>query len=141
MFKKGLKEGFTLIELLVVIAIIGIMSGVILTSLGTARSKGLDAAIKGDLDSIRGEAEVYFDNNSQSYANMCANDPVVVKALTAAKAIAGSGTSATPCTSSATAWVTEIQLRSATGTTSFWCVDSAGNALMTAGTPVSGLCQ
>ena len=61
------KRGFTLIELLVVIAIIGILSSVVLASLNTARDKGKDASAKGSLSSLRAEAELYYDDNSNKY--------------------------------------------------------------------------
>lgn len=52
-------RGFTLIELLVVISIISLLSSVALASLGAARLKARDAAIKSQLVHIKKQAEVY----------------------------------------------------------------------------------
>ena len=59
-------RGFTLIELLVVIAIIGILSGVILTSLGAARVKARVAAAQETLHGI------------QTAGHACLEDPAGV---------------------------------------------------------------
>lgn len=55
-------RGFTLIELLVVIAIIGILSGVVLASISTARMKARDIRRVADLAQIRNALEMYFDD-------------------------------------------------------------------------------
>jgi type IV pilus assembly protein PilA len=66
-------KGFTLIELLVVIAIIGILSAVVLASLGTARNKGKAASAIGSLNSMRAQAELSVALNGTYPANICSN--------------------------------------------------------------------
>ncbi|MFH0852007.1 MAG: prepilin-type N-terminal cleavage/methylation domain-containing protein [bacterium] len=58
---KNRTKGFTLMELLVVIAIIGLLSGVVLVSLSSARAKARDAKRKTDLSQIQLALEMYYD--------------------------------------------------------------------------------
>lgn len=64
-----MKKGFTLIELLVVIAIIGILSGIVLTSLNSARTKAREARATAGLSQIRTVAEIIADGSS--YSPLC----------------------------------------------------------------------
>ncbi len=59
------RRGFTLIELLVVIAIIGILSGVILASLSSARAKSRDATRQTAIHNIQNALELYYSVNGQ----------------------------------------------------------------------------
>jgi prepilin-type N-terminal cleavage/methylation domain-containing protein len=63
--KKGRKRGFTLIELLVVIAIIGILSGIVLTSLNGARTKAKRAAVLQSLNSTMTELQSCIDDGGE----------------------------------------------------------------------------
>ena len=54
------QQGFTLIELLVVISIIGVLSTIVLGSLGDARNAAKDARIKATPSQMRSQAELLY---------------------------------------------------------------------------------
>ncbi len=60
MFKTN-KKGFTLIELLVVIAIIGILTGIVLVSMGGARASARDARRQADVSQMMKAMELCYD--------------------------------------------------------------------------------
>lgn len=142
-------KGFTLIELLVVIAIIGILSSVVLASLNSARGKGQDAAVKSNLNGIRAQAEIYYDNQSPNqYASTngaavtgasCTgassgvfSDPNIKAALIGVDNNNGSGT--ITCVASTTGWAVSSGLNGGGS----WCIDSTGKAATTTANAATG---
>jgi prepilin-type N-terminal cleavage/methylation domain-containing protein len=138
-------RGFTLIELLVVIAIIGVLSSVVLSSLNQARNKGANASTKTNLHNARGQAELFYANNNDSYSNICsattqlAADGVTkniynfVSSAAQSAGVSLSTTAATPASptqavchynGAGTLWAAEVPLK--TPETGYWCVDSTG---------------
>ncbi len=118
-----MRKGFTLIELLVVIAIIGILSSVVLASLNSARSKGSDAAIKSNINNARAQAELYYDDNGQSYLNVCTSG---INSMI--EGVEGAGVTAT-CHDGTDAWRLSAPLKS--DSTQIYCVSSNGQATTT----------
>lgn len=157
---KKIQKGFTLIELLVVIAIIGLLASIVLVSVGDARDKGSDAAIKANVSGIRTQAEVFADKGTKYLStsftegncmdNVTApvftsnvltagslfSDPGIKNAIAAAnKAASGAVTTnaytKTWCAATATSWAVAVVLKSDSAYA--WCADSSGLSQRIAG--------
>ncbi len=157
MKKTILTRGFTLIELLVVIAIIGILAAVVIGSLNDARSSGSDASVKQSVANVRSQAEIWYNSNGYSYANLCAQTPISnllsgaidvvngtvyasathgVSTYVALNTITGAATGRTAaCHADETRYVAVSPLASVN---QFWCVDSTGVSKQSATAPATG---
>jgi prepilin-type N-terminal cleavage/methylation domain-containing protein len=137
-------KGFTLIELLVVVAIIAILASIVLTSLSTAREKGVDANIKGSLANARAQGQLYFEAHEGTFytdpvTNVC-TDPTGVypmlsstAALTAGAIVINGSQDVenAHCNVYTDGWMIVVPLKqqnqiSDTSGVDYYCVDSAG---------------
>jgi len=147
MFKNH--KGFTLIELLVVIAIIGILATVVIGAVNSARVKGADAAIKSNLQALRIESELWYDN-ANTYGGTVGPGvcPISIAPTTfftgsvpAQNALKAAGNNYakldanapnipnTVCWTNGVNWVAAAVLKSSPNATGkSFCVDSTGNS-------------
>jgi type IV pilus assembly protein PilA len=118
---KNTQKGFTLIELLVVIAIIGILSSIVIASLNSARTKGKDAAIRGQLKQLQTQAEVFYDNNGSKYATT-----TVIGNTTCTAATSGTFAGSVFSDSSAASQIAQIASNDAPNSSVACAVSSSG---------------
>lgn len=143
-FKKftNKQSGFTLIELLIVVAIIAILSGVVLASLGTARTKAQNSKTISEMSSLRAQAELFYNSNGYTYlpSGLTTCGANLFTDATAGKDSAKklfdsiSTKTTTPlCNVAAQSWAYSVTLPDASTT---YCVDSTGASK--SGSTVSG---
>jgi prepilin-type N-terminal cleavage/methylation domain-containing protein len=123
------KKGFTLIELLVVIAIIGVLSSVVLGAVNTGRGKAANVTVKSDLNNVRSQAELIYDQNNGIYGVGLCSDQNVTAGLNHASTVATGSTGNSECNSSNIAWAAQVPFKTpdSNGNT-YWCVDNGGQA-------------
>ena len=140
-------KGFTLVELLVVIAIIGVLASVVIAALNGARDKASDTAIKGNLNHMRAQTNIYFSDYGHFGAKVESSDcdagifadSVINKAIK--DSVQKNGGEDADCVSSgpgtyADSWAISVPLKSDNGDT--WCIDSEGVAVQSGIAGVTG---
>ena len=75
------EDGFTLIELLIVIVILGILAGIVVFAVGTARDDAKLNACKADVKTVNTAAEAYKAKNGSYPADMDDMVPAFMKTV------------------------------------------------------------
>ena len=120
------QRGFTMVELLVVIAIIGILASIALISYNNVQNKAKDKAAISEMTQLRSQAQVYYDDNTNSYLGYCA-DAETTRIQTSITDHGGTGFN---CDDAVDSWAAEVTIAGG----DLYCVDANGRSSVIAAT-------
>lgn len=140
---QDLEKGFTMAEILVVTAIIAVLITVVLTNVAQYLTKGRDASVKANINTIMTNSAVYFDTLG-TYVGFCSSSGYTVAETALLRANGGIAGTDSKCSVTATAFCTCGTLKNVPG--NVFCADSRGvkkdiASNCTAECPASGVCQ
>jgi type II secretory pathway pseudopilin PulG len=111
----------TLVILLFALPVLGLVSAVVLASIGHAKQEGTNSALQADMANVRLQAEIYFNQNN-SFQGFCASTQAIAP-LEHASQISVQTPSAYICNDSTDHWAASVPLLPA----GYWCVDDSDN--------------
>ncbi len=128
-------KGFTLIEMLVVIAVVGILAATVITSIGPARDKAKDSRIRSAVNQIRSLAEANYNAAKGNYDDITSNAEYtsLTDDITANDGTLGGGYGTNNETYG-------FYSSLASDSSTYFCVDSAGNTYTGATKPTGSTC-
>ncbi len=119
-------KGFTLIELLVSISIIALFASILGIGLLGPQAGGADAALVANLQNASKEAQLYLNENRNSFAGVCSAPNGMTAMIQAADDANGNDPLMTAdCNDNSNAWAIAATLRTDSG--QYYCIDSVGN--------------
>jgi prepilin-type N-terminal cleavage/methylation domain-containing protein len=70
---RNRRRAFTLIEILIVVVILGILAAIVIPQFTDASTQATNASVKSQLQTIRGQLELYKVQNGDAYPALVAN--------------------------------------------------------------------
>ena len=117
--------------ILTLMSIVGILVGlsmmvlpILIASFNGAGDLAADASAKTNFSHIRAQAEVFYDDNYNSYERVCSDDVTINNSIETAEEKTGNTVT---CVATKDAWAAEVELK----TGGYYCVDSMGVATET----------
>lgn len=125
-------RGFTLIELLVSISIIALFASILGIGLLGPQAGGADAAIVANLQNAAKEAQLFLNENRNSFTGLCtAPNGISTMMQGADDANGNSPLMVVDCNDNSNAWAIAATLRTDSG--QYYCIDSVGNERVVTG--------
>lgn len=74
-YRNPARRAFTLIEILIVVVILGILAAIVIPQFTDASTEASNASVRSQLQTLRGQLELYRVQNGDQYPDLVAESP------------------------------------------------------------------